>query len=234
MKTTLLVPMLALALLAAGQEKDKATPQDPKDRVFTDAFLVDEKDLASVGRNPYFILEPGYQIILENPKMKEALRITVLEETRKIGGVETRVVEECETADGQIVEISRNYFAICKRTNNVYYFGEEVDEYKGGKVVGHPGAWLHGEKGARFGLLMPGRPLVGARYYQEVAPGVAMDRAEVLSVTDTYETPAGKFEKVLTVEETTPLEPDVAKKRYAPGIGSITDGGLKLAKYGRK
>jgi hypothetical protein len=56
------------------------------------------------------------------------------------------------------------------------YSGEDVDVYKNGKVVEHEGAWLHGSKGATLGLLVPGAPVVGQRYYQEVAPGVAMDR----------------------------------------------------------
>src|SRR5437762_8506857 len=42
-------------------------------------------------------------------------------------------------------------FALCKRTNSVYYFGEDVDIYKNGKIVGHEGSWLSGEKGAKFG-----------------------------------------------------------------------------------
>ena len=121
-------------------------------------------------------------------------------------------------------EVSRNYFAICKRTNNVYYYGEDAG-----------GAWLHGKNGARFGLLMPGCPLVGARYYQEVAPGVAMDRAEVISVTETFECPAGKFENVLKTLETTPLDPkEKSYKLYAPGVGLLKDGDLKLVKYGKK
>ncbi|HEX7896405.1 MAG TPA: hypothetical protein VF950_01400 [Planctomycetota bacterium] len=202
---------------------------------FTDTFQTDVKTLGPTGRNPYFILEPGWRITLENAAKKEVVVITVLEETRKIGGVETRVVEEHESKDGQVVEISRNFFAICARTNAVYYFGEDVDDYKDGKVVGHPGAWLHGEKNARFGLIMPGQPLLGARYYQEVAPGVAMDRAEITGVGEVVETPAGKFENVLRTEETTPLEPgEKSVKRYAPGIGLIEDGGCRLVKAGPK
>ena len=68
------------------------------------------------------------------------------------------MVEERETKDGKLVEVSRNYFAISKRTNSVYYFGEDVDEYKDGKVARHGGSWLAGTGGARFGLLMPGQP----------------------------------------------------------------------------
>ena len=150
-----------------------------------------------------------------------------------VDGVMTRVVIEHETKAGKVAEISYNYFAICKRTNSVYYFGEDVDVYKDGKVVGHPGAWLSGVSGARFGLYMPGLPLVGAKYYMEIAPGVGMDRAEVVSVNDTLKTPAGEFKNCVRLLETTPLEPGVTDtKVFAPGIGLIQDGSLKLVKHG--
>src|SRR5262249_44093690 len=86
-------------------------PQKQEDLAgWTTQFLVDKKDLVSVGRNPYYILEPGYQLVLEGGK--ERLVITVLNETKMVDGVETRVVEEHESKDGKVVEISRNYFAI--------------------------------------------------------------------------------------------------------------------------
>jgi hypothetical protein len=197
---------------------------------WTNDFSAEKDALSSTGRNDFFILEPGYQLVLENDK--ERLVITVLNETKKVDGVETRVVEEHETNDGQVVEVSRNYFAISRRTGNVYYFGEDVDIYKNGKVASHDGAWLSGVDGARFGLMMPAVPLVGARYHQEVAPKVAMDRAEIASVTETFKTPAGEFKNCVKTKETTPLEPDVGQKYYAPGIGLIQDGGLKLVRHG--
>ncbi len=197
---------------------------------WTNDFSVEKDALSSTGRNHFFILEPGYQLTLENEK--ERLVITVLNETKEVDGVETRIVEERETNNGQIVEVSRNYFAISKRTGNVYYFGEDVDIYKNGKVASHEGAWLSGADGARFGLMMPAVPLVGARYHQEVAPTVAMDRAEIASVTETFKTPAGEFKNCVKTKETTPLEPDVGQKHYAPGIGLIQDGGLKLVRHG--
>ncbi len=79
-----------------------------------------------------------------------------------------------------------------------------------------------------------GIPLIGSRYYQEIAPGVAMDRAETVSVTETVETPAGKFEKVLKSLESTPLESGKEYKLYAPGVGLIQDANLKLVKVGKK
>ena len=160
--------------------------------------------------------------------------ITVLDETRMVDGVETRVVEERETKGGNLIEVSRNYFAISKRTNDVFYFGEDVDIYKDGKVVSHSGAWLSGVNGARFGLFIPGQPSVNARYYQEVAPGVAMDRVEIISLTETVKTPAGEFKNCLKIKETTPLEPGVTDyKYYTPGIGLVQDGSMKLVKFGK-
>lgn len=202
---------------------------------FTDSFDLGKAELSPTGRNRYFVLEPGYQLVLEGTDKGKAmvLTVTVLNETKTVDGVETRVVEEKETANGQVVEISRNYFAISKKTSDVFYFGEDVYDYKNGKVVGHEGSWLSGVNGARFGLIMPGTPLLGAKYHQEIAPKVAMDRAEVVSLTETMETPAGKFQKCLKTEETTALERGREYKFYAPGVGLIMDGSLRLTKYGR-
>lgn len=214
--------------------EDEEMGEDEGDEAdFTKAFLVDEADLSPTGKNPFFMLVPGFTLEYEGSEKgkKATLTITVLEETKKVGNVTTRVVEERETVDGKIVEVSRNFFAICKRTNNVYYFGEEVDMYKDGKVVSHEGAWLAGEGGAAFGLAMPGSPLMGARYYQEIAPGKAMDRAEIKSLNEEVKTPAGTFKNLLAIQETTPLEPDSKEtKLYAPGIGLVQDGGMKLVR----
>ena len=202
---------------------------------FTDSFMIGEcGGFSSRGSNPYFILEPGFQLILEGEEDGEDLRlmITVLHQTKKIDGVETRVVEEMETHDGELAEISRNYFAICNRTNSVFYFGEDVDIYENGEIVSHEGAWRAGSNGARPGIIMPGTILLGGRYYQEIAPGVALDRAEIISMSQVIETPAGRFRKCLETAETTPLEPKALEfKFYAPGIGLIIDGPLKLTGY---
>ena len=201
------------------------------DDAWTQRFTVEPGELAPTGRNPYFILEPGYQAVLEDGA--ERLVITVLAETRTIDGVETRVVEERETKAAALVEISRNYYAISRLNGNVYYFGEDVDMYKAGKVVSHDGAWLSGVNGARFGQMMPGKPVLNARYYEEVAPKVAMDRAQVVSTTEQLTTRAGRFANVLKIEETTPLEAGHKEyKWYGAGVGLLRDGGFKLVRSG--
>ena len=135
------------------------------------SFPVDVKELVTEGENLYFILKPGYELRLGGTEGGKPLElvITVLQDTVNIGGVDTRVVEERESAGGQIVEVSRNYFAMHPRTKDVYYFGEDVDIYKNGKIVDHEGAWRHGVNSAHFGLMMPGAPTVGLRHYQELA-----------------------------------------------------------------
>jgi hypothetical protein len=223
--------MLVLCAGSRPAHTQRSTP-----RPWLQSFAVKLADLSTVGENTYFILKPGYALTLEGKEDGKPVRlvVTVLNETKTIGGVETRVVEERETQAGALVEVSRNYFAIEKGTNNVYYLGEEVDVYRAGKIIGHEGAWLHGSKGAKFGLMMPGSPAVGLRFYQELAPGVAMDRAQIVSLSERLRTPAGTFEKCLKTEETTPLEPGAREfKLYAPGVGLIKDGTLELTVRGR-
>ena len=158
----------------------------------------------------------------------------MLKDTKLVGKVETRVLEERELHDGQLVEVSRNFFAVCGPSNDVFYFGEDVDNYKDGKKEPGDDSWAADSKDFRAGLFLPARPLLGARFYQEIAPGVAMDRVEIVSDIATLDTPAGKFHDLVKTEETTPLEPGVKDyKLYAKGIGIVQDGTLLLVKYGQ-
>ena len=212
----------------------EAALEAQRSQPWMESFPVDVKELATDGENPYFILKPGYQLTLEGREGSKTIQlvITVLPETIDVGGVATRVVEERETSGGQLTEVSRNFFAIHPRTKDVYYFGEEVDIYKNGKLDGHQGAWRHGTGNARFGLMMPGTPTLGLRHYQELAPKVAMDRVEITSISETSTTPAGVFDRCLKVKETTPLERFARDyKVYAPGIGIVEDGPLKLVSH---
>jgi hypothetical protein len=213
-------------------------------RKFTDEFPLGECQFKTRGDNRYFILKPGLQFRFNNFRCfaegecddREEVIITVLHETRditlEIDGemrtVTTRVVKEREKVNGQLAEISRNFFAECDGTQDVYYFGEKVNIYEGGKIVSHEGEWLAGKDGARPGLIMPGLFLLGARYFQEIAK-VAMDRAEHVDMGLTIEVPAGDFEDCVQVDETTPLDPkSLSTKIYCPGTGLVFDDGLEL------
>ena len=200
---------------------------------FQSVFTVDKKTLGVKGTNPYFNLTPGYT--LEYQHRNAADTLTVLNETKMIDGVETRVVEHREMKNGQLAEVTRDFYAIDTATNDVYYFGEEVDVVRNGKVVDHKGTWLSGEKGAKFGLMMPALPTAGRKFYQELAPGVGMDRIEIVSIGEKITTPAGTFAKSIHVLETSPLERSLRDhKWYVSGVGQVKDGSMVLVKYGTK
>jgi hypothetical protein len=201
---------------------------------WVDIFDFDSCTFSTLGSNEYFILEPGYKAVLESQDKTDSsqLIITVLNETKVVNGIETRIVEEKETEDGELKEISRNYIAICNPTRDVFYFGEDVDMYQDGIVVNHEGSWLAGINSAKPGLIMPGTVEVGMKYYQEIAPSIAEDRAEIIDVNDKISTPAGDFEKVLKIEESNPLEPDIKElKYYAPQVGLVQDEALMLINH---
>ncbi|MCX6627371.1 MAG: hypothetical protein NTW28_07050 [Candidatus Solibacter sp.] len=221
--------LLCIGLLLASAGALAAQPA--KD--WQSVFAVDKETLGVKGANPYFNLTPGYTLAYRHGKDRDTL--TVLNETKRIDGVETRVVEDRELRNGQTVELTRDYFAIDSVTNDVYYFGEDVDVYKNGKVVRHEGAWLSGVNGAKFGMMMPGAPKPGQRFYQEHAPGVAMDRFEILSVSEKVITPAGTFEKCVHVVESSAIEKGLRDhKWYAPGVGQVKDAEMVLVRYGAK
>jgi hypothetical protein len=220
-----------------AQEAGEDTQGEQSDgqNEYSSSFRDKDCTFTSTGRNPFFILEPNYQLVLSGGDTGEEAQvtITVSNETREVNGTETRVIEERETTGGELVEISRNFFAICEETNTVFYFGEEVDDYNNGNIIGHEGAWLAGEDANQRGIIMPGTILLGARYYQEIAPNIALDRAEIVDMGKLIQTPSGAFKNTLIIRETTPLEPEATElKYYAAGIGLIQEEDLKLERYG--
>lgn len=236
----LLILLLSLCTgLALGGGAAAAAPVSD----FTVDFDLDDCTFVSDGRNPYFSLVPGDELRLEGDDdgEEEVVRIRVLDATRTIKlrtedgdqlRIVARVVEEKEWVDDELVEVSRNFFARCKETNDIFYFGENVDIYEDGHVVSHDGAWLAGKNGALPGIIMPGRFLLGSRYYQELAPGVALDRAEHKTMGLEVDVPAGSFEDCVEIIETSPLEPGhESRKVYCEGIGLVIDGTAELADF---
>jgi hypothetical protein len=182
--------------------------------------------------NEFFPLVVGTQWVLEGVDDGELIRleITVLDETEDVAGVTTRVMEESETADGILTEVSRNFFAQAP-DGTVCYFGEDVNIYDdtGTIVVSHEGAWRAGVDGAIPGIFMPSNPQFGDIFGNEFAPGVAEDQAEVIDLNDPISVPAGDFDETLTTEECNPLagaEKDI--KVYVRTIGIAIDGILEL------
>lgn len=238
--------VLALALASAALVPAMTAAQDEPQ--FTEDFDVERCHFLPHGRqNPYFSLNPGDQITLEGEDDGEEVRveITVLDRTRTIsfttpGGVpvslEARIVVEREWIDDELVEVSRNWFSRCRQTSDIFYFGEAVNIYEDGEVVSHEGAWRAGVNGAQPGIIMPGRFLLGSRYFQEIAPGVALDRAENVAMDLTVTAAGETFEGCVRVVETSPLdEPGhESVKVYCPGVGLVQDGDATLVDFRRE
>jgi hypothetical protein len=243
-QSSVVAAALTLMLLGGGLLGTARAQGEPQ---FTTQFPLDECTFSNTGRNLYFSIRPGDWLLLKGDEDGETVRvlISVLNETKTIRfkdeegeplSVNARVVEEREWKDGELVEVSRNYYARCEETNDIYYFGEAVDIYEDGEVVSHEGAWLAGrdtEEGkARPGLIMPGSFLLGARYAQEQAAPVALDRAEHVSMGLTVETPAGTFEECVQITETSPLEPGAESiKLYCAEVGLVADGVTRLIRF---
>ncbi len=239
--------VIAIGALALGL----APAWGADEREFTSDFMVENCTWAWFGdQNPFFSLRPGKQNVLEGEEVNdegETIEIqaivTNLRQTKKITyttprgkrvTVVARVVEERESEDGELVEVSRNWFSRCVETGDIFYFGEEVDDYEDGEIVGHGGAWRAGRKGALPGIIMPGTFLLGARYFQEIAPGVALDRGENMRMGLEVETPAGTFGDCVEVLDSNALNPDSPGdiKVYCAGIGIVKDESLELVEVG--
>jgi hypothetical protein len=152
---------------------------------------------------------------------EQRVEVTVLDETREVMGIETRVVHDVVTEDGALVEDTYDWYAQ-DADGNVWYFGEETKEFENGKVSTTAGSWEAGIDGAQPGVLVPAEPEVGLAYRQEHYAGEAEDAAAVLSPDEQVEVPFGHFEGVLMTKEFTPLQPDVLEhKFYARGVGMV-------------
>ena len=158
----------------------------------------------------------------------------VLAKTDTVAGVSVSVLEVKAYKDGELVESTLDYFAQHK-DGSVYYFGERLDEYEGGKVVGHKGQWLAGEGKNLPGVFMPPQPTSGQTFEQEKAPGVAEDTSKIVAVDQSISTPAGSFKGCVKTEDFTPLDKTTEHKYYCPGVGVVreefAEGHLDLISY---
>jgi len=189
--------------------------------------------------NPLLPLASLKQDILENKN--EYIERTAkpdLHKTFKIGDqtIEALVVEDREFADGKLAEVTLDYFAQ-DDDGIVYYLGEDVDEYKNNKVVGHSGAWLLGKDTQTPGVLMPAHPKVGDKFMSEDVPKITWEKDEVVSVSETVIVPAGTYKNCVKIKEVA-SDGTTEYKFYAPGIGCVkeagSDGDLPLKSHTTK
>lgn len=164
-------------------------------------------DFVTAIDNPFFPLRPGTTFVYEGKSEKgnEHNEVYVSHDTKVIAGVTCAVISDTVMVDGQLVEMTLDWYAQDKQ-GNVWYFGEDTKEYTDGKVVSTAGSWQAGADGAQPGIIMEARPKVGDSYRQEYYKGEAEDMAEVLSLTESVTVPEGSYTNVLKTREWTPRD----------------------------
>ena len=180
--------------------------------------------------HPYFPMVVGNQWFYEGEEdgATVQLQVTVLDETRIIDGITTRVIEEREWEDDELLEVSWNYFAKAP-DGSICYYGEDVDIFEEDEIV-HDGAWCADEPGNAGGIIMPADPKPGMKYPNEIAPGIAEDEAKIVG-SGPVETPFGSFSETLRVREFNPLDGDRGYKVFALGVGLVIDGPVELIDF---
>ena len=185
--------------------------------------------------NPYFPLREGFTYRYAGKVLNDAgkfvpspdhMRVTHLH--KQVDDIQVLVVDDNVFLNGLLEETTQDYYAQDVH-GNVWYMGEFETDFvrdRNGKVikVTHPDSWQGGVNGAKPGFIMLAHPSVGADYFQEHAPGVALDTAKVTAV-DLTPTVEGKvYHHVLLTKEFSRLEPTILDfKWYAPRIGMVLE-----------
>lgn len=207
-----------------------------------DASLCDpaEVEFTLDSTNPWYPLVVGSVVELagDGEGDEEGIYITVtrtvLDETAMVAGVETHILRHETYFDGVIHEVANNYYV--ETTDGVVcYFGEDVEFYdEDGEFENTDGTWKAGEDGAMPGVIMPAAPKVGDAYYQEVAPGIALDQGRI-DATDLTTTLEDTLYDTIRVIDTNPIDDEEPcteeEKRYALGIGEVKDTVLEVVSY---
>jgi hypothetical protein len=136
--------------------------------------------------------------------------------------VQTAVIEDRAFEDGALVERTLDYFAQSDE-GTVYYFGEDVDDYEGGRVVGHSGQWRYGRDTTTLGVAMLAHPRLGARWRFEDVPGITIESDEVVARIFRLRVRGRAYRDLIRVREFLEPERKVEYKLYARGVGVVRE-----------
>ena len=213
--TVLLLIIAAGALLYINNLRSEASSYNPQ---------IKPADFTTKITNKYFALPVGKKMTYEGTTqggVTERIEIEILKEPKVIEGVETVVYLDREYKNGQLVEETRDYLAQHKN-GDVWYFGEDVNNYLNGILLNHSGSFIHGKDGARAGIWMKAEQRVGDSYRQEYYVGKAEDMRDTVTTGLTVSTKAGTYTDCVKVYDWTPLEKKSREhKYYCPKVSSL-------------
>jgi hypothetical protein len=178
--------------------------------------------------NEYLPLAALKQDILEGTEDGKAVRIERIarpdiHKTFNIGKqkIEAFVVEDREYENGELAEVAIDYFAQAD-DGTVLYLGEEVNEYKSGKVISHAGSWMLGKDTRTPGVILPAQIELGVTFNSEDVSRDIHETDEVVALIETVSVPAGTYSDCIKIKERL-ADGTVEFKYYARGLGVIRE-----------
>jgi hypothetical protein len=215
-RTSLAVAGVA-AVLAAGGGAGAAAPAETTR--FSNPRQID---------NPYLPLTKFSRCELRGQEEGTRGRVVrrLLDRTKafEFGGSTVRaiVIEDRAFEDGELVERTLDYFAQAD-DGTVYYVGEDVDNYRNGKVVNHEGSWMYGRNTSKLGVAMPAGPQVGDRWRFEDVPGITVESDRVVAKLPRVRVGGKTYREVIRVRERSQPQKEIEYKLYARGTGLIRE-----------
>jgi hypothetical protein len=216
-----------------GSSSNSNDTGDPAEPTFAESSFSQPTEID----NLYQPMVPGTVnlYVAETEDGVETTIVEVLDETRDVNGVTSRVVRDRVFLEELLIEDTHDWYAQ-DDAGNVWYMGETVINYEyddEGDLLGtdNEGAWEAGldvagvGSLAEAGILIKATPSVGDSYRQEYYLGEAEDMAEVTALDQSLTLGDGSsYAGVLEVREWNPLETDSEEfKYYAPGVGLIRE-----------
>ena len=184
---------------------------------------IDPSKFTTLIDNAYFSLPVGRTLIYEGETEDglERIEISITGETKEVMGVETLVYSDKVWVDGELVEDTKDYLAQDEQ-GNVWYFGEDVDNYEDGELVDHDGSWLAGADEAQPGIWIKAEHVLDDSYKQEYYKGKAEDMRDVVSIGEPVEIGLGSYTDCVKMYDWTPLESDAKEhKVYCSEVGAM-------------
>ncbi len=133
--------------------------------------------------------------------------------------VETRIVQYVAYLDRRINEVALDWYAQAD-DGAVWYFGEDVADYRDGVVETTEGTWVAGKDGPPA-MIMPAHPSVGDVYRVENIPGVVFEEITVKQVDVPIDTPQGPVRGGM-IGDQLHVDGSHSDKLFAPGYGEFS------------
>lgn len=178
--------------------------------------------------NPVFPISKQESVLMLGRVDGEPFRteVTLLPDTRIIEWrgqrVETLVSQYAAYLGGRIHEVAYDFYAQAD-DGSVWYFGEDVFNFKDGAIVDTHGTWIAGKDGPAA-MIMPADPKVGDVYRPENIPGFVFEEVTVKSTDKTLDGPLGPVDGAVVVEELH-MDGTTEDKTFAPGYGEFYTAG---------